>query len=169
FFELEELLVAEIVLCADPFFHLAVHLPPGDLAPPGLLERALILDHHGRFERVSVVDELPTLDHVEVLGVRRRIVVEHAVAVLEETDRVDHKLAVLIAADGFTVPARRWLCAVLAIEPDAPDMMIARPDDADFVGALHEIDGLGDEDQLPRSAARPTAGLRGERVLTALH
>jgi hypothetical protein len=48
---------------------------------------------------------------------------------LDEAAGVDHqRVAILVMADGFTVPGRARILAVLLIEIDVPHELIAFPD-----------------------------------------
>ena len=104
FGELEQRLVAEIVFGADPFFQRAVDFSPAGLGRPGLFERARIGDGDDGFERAPVGGYFPAFDDMQILGVRRRVAVDDAVLVLDETDRVDDEFAILVTADGFAEP-----------------------------------------------------------------
>ena len=99
FLKLEGLLVTQIVLRAGPFRDWAVDLLRADHARPRRLECASVVNRDGRFERISVIADLPAFHHLQVLGVRCREIIHEAVGMLNETDGVDDKLAVLVVAD----------------------------------------------------------------------
>ncbi len=88
---------------------------------------------------------------------------------IEETDGVDHKLAVLVMADGFAEPGRLGIARMRHVQIDAAHFLLALPDDPDLFRRLDEEDGLGREQQLARRAARPTARLRGEGTVAVEH
>src|SRR5207244_7723601 len=138
-------------------------------ARPRRIERTRIFNRHGRFDRVSAVDDLPALHHMKVLGVRRAVIVHKAILVLDEADGVDNKLAVLVMAYGLAEPTRLWIFAVLAVEIDAAHLLVPLPDDPDLLGGLDEINRLGHEEQLGRTAPGPAAGLRVEGAMAAAH
>src|SRR6266849_5118376 len=159
FLELEKCLVVQVVLRADRFDHRAVYFLPPRPTRPGRIERARIFTRHLCLDRVSAVDDLPAFHHVKVLGVWRAVIVNKTIRVLDEADGVDDKLAVLVMADGLAEPTRLWIFAVLAVEIDAADLLVPLPDDPDLLRRLNEINGLGNEKQLARTAPRPAAGL----------
>src|SRR5882757_6876708 len=119
FSELEKCLVVLVVLRAYRFDHRAVYFLPPRHSRPGCIERARILNRHGRLDRVAAVDDLPAFHHVKVLGVGRAVIVDKAVRVLDEADGVDNKLAALIVADGLAEPTRLWIFTVRTVEIDA--------------------------------------------------
>src|SRR5262249_44509626 len=96
----------------------------------------------------------PAFHHVQVLGVRRGEIVHKAQGVLNETDSVDDKFAVLVMADGFAKPGELRILTVLAVEIDAAHLMVALPDHPDLLRCLDEIEGVKTQ-QLTRSTARP--------------
>src|SRR2546426_226448 len=109
--ELEKCLVVQVVLRANRFAQRTVYLLPPRPARPRRIERTRIFNRHGRFDRVSAVDDLPALHHMKVLGVRRAVIVHKAILVLDEADGVDNKLAVLVMAYGLAEPTRLWIFA----------------------------------------------------------
>src|SRR6267154_2993776 len=169
FSELEKCLVVQVVLRAYRFDHRAVYFLPPRHSRPRRIERARIFNRHGRLEGVAAVDDLPALHHVKVLGMRRAVIVEETVRVLDEADGVDDKLAVLVTAYGLAEPTRLWIFAVLAVEIDAAHLLVPLPDDPDLLRRLNEVNGLGNEEQLARTAPRPAAGLRVEGAVAAAH
>src|SRR5262249_60810846 len=105
--------------------------------------------------------DLPALHHVQVLGVRCGEIINKAVGMLNETDGVDDKLAVLVMADGFAEPGRLRILTVFAVEIDPAHLMVALPDHPDLLRRLDEIEGLKKQ-QLTGGAAGPTSGLGRE-------
>src|SRR5258707_9023225 len=95
-----------------------------------------------RVERISVIADLPAFLHVQVLGVRCGEIIHEAVGMLNETDGVDDKLAVLVVADGFAEPGRLGILTVFAVEIDPAHLMVALPDHPDLLRRLDEIEGL---------------------------
>src|SRR5882762_1020608 len=169
FSELEKYLVVQVVLRAYRFDHRAVYFLPPRHSRPWRIERARIFNRHGRLDRVAAIDDLPAFHHVKVLGVRRAVIVDKTVRVLDEADGVDDKLAVLVTAYGLAEPPRPWIFAVLAVEIDPAHLLVPLPDDPDLLRRLNEVDGLGDEEQLARTAPRPAAGLRVEGAVAVAH
>ena len=64
---------------------------------------------------------------MQVLGVRRVEIVHEAQGMLNETDGVDDKLAVLVMADGFAEPGGLRIRSVLAVEIDTAHLPGPRP------------------------------------------
>src|SRR5262245_55620557 len=169
FRKIEKLLVPEIVLGADPFVYGTIYLPPAHHTGPRGFERVSVVHRDRRLEHVPVRRDLPTFDHMQLPGVRRRVAVHDAELMLFKSDRIDDEFAVLVTTDGFAEPAWRRIGAVLAIKIDAAHMMVALPDDPNLLWRLDEIDGLGNEQQLVRHASWPAARLGHEGAVAGFH
>ena len=100
---------------------------------------------------------------------RRAVIVDEAVRMLDKADGVDDQLAFLVVADQFSKPARLRMFGVLAVEIDAAHLLVPLPDDPDLLRRLDEIDGLRHEQQLARNAAGPAAGLGAEGAVAVAH
>src|SRR5262249_55782691 len=122
-----------------------------------------------RLDRVPAIGHLPTFNNVEILGVRRTIIVDKAVWVLHEADGINDKLSIFVAADGFAEPTRLWILAVLAIEIDATHLLVSLPHHPDLLRPLDEIKRLRHEQQLAWDAARPAARLGVESAMAIAH
>src|SRR5260370_10263133 len=168
FLKREGLLVTQVVLRVGPFRDWAVDLLPADRARPRRLECARVVNHDGRVERISVIADLPPFHHVLVLGVRGGEIIHEAVGMLNETDGVDDKLAVLVMAEGFAEPGRLGILTVFAVEIDPAHLMVALPDHPDLLRGLDEIEGLKKQ-QLTWGAAGPTPGLGTESAMSLFY
>src|SRR5579883_108067 len=93
----------QIVLCADHFRHWSVgYAPPALNRRPRRVEGAGIIDGDNRLKRPAAFDHLEALDHMDLLGVGRAVIVHKSPVV--EADRVDHEFVSLVMADRFAIP-----------------------------------------------------------------
>src|SRR5215472_1428395 len=69
---------------------------------PRRREGARILDVEVRLQLLAALDQVQSLDDVQILGVRRPVAVDLRAVV--DPDRVDDERIALVAADGFAVP-----------------------------------------------------------------
>ena len=104
---------------------------------------------------------------MQLLGVRRAEIVDEVVGMLDEAHGIDDERVALVTADPFAEPGRFWIGAVGHVHHHAAHVMVALPDDVDDLRRLDEIDRLGREQQLRRSAAGPATRLRDEAALFA--
>src|ERR1700726_2561574 len=65
-----------VVLGADVFGDLALRTPIAPHARPRLVKGVRVLDGEGRFHHLAVVDYPPALDDVQLLGMRRTVIVD---------------------------------------------------------------------------------------------
>ena len=112
----EEFPIVLVIFGAHRFQDRAIPLGPTHQARPGRVECARIVKRHGRFDRVSAIDNLPTFHRVKVLRVRRAPIVNEAVRMLGEADGVDDELSVLVPSNGFTEPTGFRVEAMLPIK-----------------------------------------------------
>ena len=64
----------------------------------------------------SVLDHAEALDHVELLGVRREVIVDEGAG--GEADRIDHQRIAFVVADGVAEPAGPGVRIVLFVQSD---------------------------------------------------
>src|ERR1700739_990369 len=86
---------------------------------------------------------------------------------LDKTDAVDHKLAVLVSADGFAEPGGFRIGGVLAVEIDTTHLMVALPYHPHLLWGLDERERLKKQ-CLAGGAAGPTPRLGGESAVAVL-
>jgi len=120
-----------------------------------------------------------TLDDVQLVGVRRAVIVDEAQRVVEQRNGIDDQRIAFVVADGFAVPAGLWVFRMRHIQIDVPRLIIAAPDDQNFFGRLDEKDHRrrNAAEDIPRGNARRIASLPGGEgndagqhlVIRALH
>src|SRR5690348_15798984 len=76
---------ADIALFAEIFLERTRNLFPALHAGPRHIEGARIVDRHRRLQDVSALDEFPAFDNVDLVGVRRAVIVHESLVV--EPDR----------------------------------------------------------------------------------
>jgi hypothetical protein len=79
----------------------------------GLVERVRVVDRHKDFQFLAFFDHSPTFDDVQLVAVRRAVIVEERLVV--EADGIDDERIVLVMAnvcgsDGRRAPRPSYLC-----------------------------------------------------------
>src|SRR5258706_13739968 len=121
-----------VVLGAGFLFERLLYAPKTPDCLPGLVVGIWIIDGHGDFEVLAFIDQLPALCDVQLLGVRRAVIVDKALG--GESDGVYHERIALVMPDRFSVPGRFRIRRMRHVEMDAPHLMVALRDDHAFLG-----------------------------------
>src|SRR5439155_24582845 len=91
-----------VALGADFLDEIALHPPITPRSRPWLVVGVRVLHREGHFHRLAAVDHAPALDHAQLLGMRRAIVIDEGLGV--QPDGVDHKSVALVVPHRLAVP-----------------------------------------------------------------
>jgi len=146
----------------------AIDPPPMLDRRPRHVEGARIVDRDGYLQRLAAVGHLEALDDVNLVGVRRAVIVDERPVI--EPDGIDDQLVAFVVTDGFAVPRRRHLLRMRHVQIDVPYLGIELVDDDDHLGRLDEMNGLAAVIDIEAgNACRPASLSRDERDLSAAH
>ena len=80
-----------------------------------------------------------SFDHVQSLGVRRAIPVDHGIPPDLHAHGIDNQRVAFIVAHGVAVPGRGHLCRMRLVHAHMADLMIVGIKDGDLVRLLHQL------------------------------
>src|SRR5262245_13720115 len=93
----------KVVLCTQVLHHGAIGQPSPTLeGGPWHVERPRVRDCHERLQLVATLNQLESLDHMKLVGVRCAVIIDKGLVV--EADCLNHEFVALVAADRLAIP-----------------------------------------------------------------
>src|SRR6202035_2403548 len=106
----------------------------------------------------AVLDQPPAFRDVQLIGMRRAIIVEERLVV--EADGIDDKRIVLVTTDRFSVPGGFRIGGVRRIQPDMPYLGVPGEDHRDFRRRLQDEQSTPEQHVEARNAGSLARGTR---------